>query len=59
MTKRTKVHMQKIFEVKLGQKAEGLFTDSRERIADTLSSDLESVALVIEESNTKSNFIPQ
>ena len=37
-----------IFEVKFGKKAEGAITDSRERTADTLYNDLESVALAIE-----------
>ena len=46
-----------IFEVKFGQKAEGSLTDSREQTADTLFSDLESVALVIEDNDTKDNFV--
>ena len=41
------------FEVKLGQRSEGPCTDSRERTADTLSSDLENVAEVLEENTTK------
>ena len=50
-----------IFEVKFGKKAEEAITDSRERTADTLSTDLESVALAIEGSNlniTEDNFVP-
>ena len=47
-----------IFEVKFGKKAEGSITDSRERKADTLFSDLESVALVVEGSDLKDNFVP-
>ena len=47
-----------IFKVKFGQKAEESSTDSRERNADTLFSYLEYVAEVLEENNTKSNFIP-
>ena len=38
-----------IFEVKFDKKAEGAITDSRERTPDTLFSDLESVAFVIED----------
>ena len=40
-----------IFEVKL-------FTDSRERTTDTYFSDLESVALVVEGSDLRDNFVP-
>ena len=47
-----------IFEVKFGQRSDGLHTDSRERTADTLFSDLESVNLVIEDIATKGNFVP-
>ena len=47
-----------IFKVKFGRKAGGSLTDSRERVADTLFSDLESVALVIEGNDTKGNFVP-
>ena len=47
-----------IFEVKFGKKAEGSITDSRERTADTLFNDLESVALVVEGSELKDNFVP-
>ena len=42
-----------IFEVKFGEKAEGSFTDSRERTAETLFSDLESVVLFVEGSDLK------
>ena len=37
-----------IFEVTFGEKAEGSFIDSREQTVDTLLSNLESVALVVE-----------
>ena len=50
-----------IFEVKFGKKAEEAITDSRERTADTLSNDLQSVALVVEGSDgniTEDNFVP-
>ena len=47
-----------IFEVKFGNKAEGSFTDSREQTADTLFSDLESVALLVEGSDPKDYFVP-
>ena len=47
-----------IFEVKFGTRAEGSFPDSRERPADTLFSDLESVALVVEGSDLQDNFVP-
>ena len=47
-----------ILEVKFGQRSEGSNTDLRERTADTLFSDLESVALVIVGNDTKSNQIP-
>ena len=46
---------------KFGKKAEGVITDSRERTADTLFSDLESVALAIEGSDlntTEDHFVP-
>ena len=46
-----------IFEVKFGKKVEGSFIDSRERTADTLFSDLESVASVVEGSDFKDNFV--
>ena len=46
-----------IFKVKFGKKAERSFTDSRERTADTLFSDLEYVALVDEGSDLKDNFV--
>ena len=38
-----------IFEVKFGKKAEGSIIDSRERTADTLFSDLESIAFAIKD----------
>ena len=44
--------------MKFGRKAEGSFTDSRERTADTLVSDLESVASVVEGSDLKEKFVP-
>ena len=47
-----------IFKVKFGKKAEGSITDSRERTADTLFSDLDSIALAIEGSDLKDNFVP-
>ena len=47
-----------IFEVKFGTKAEGSFTDSRERTAGTLFSDLESVASAIEGVDPKDNVVP-
>ena len=50
-----------IFEVKCGKKAEEAITDSRERTADTLSNDLQSIALVVEGSDgniTEDNFVP-
>ena len=50
-----------IFEVEFGKKAEEAITDSRERTADTLFTDLESVALAIEGRNlnfTEDNFVP-
>ena len=37
-----------IFEVKFGKEAEQAITDSRERTADTLFTDLESVAIALE-----------
>ena len=37
-----------IFEVKFGRRSEGSLTDSREQTADTLSSDLDYVAEVLE-----------
>ena len=40
-----------IFEVKCGKKAEEAITDARDRTADTLFTDLESVALAIEGSD--------
>ena len=46
-----------IFDVKFGNRAEGSFTDSRERTADTLFSDLETIALVVEGSDLKDNFV--
>ena len=48
------------FEVKFGKKTEEAITDSRERTADTLFADLESVALAIEGSDlniTEDNFV--
>ena len=50
-----------IFEVKFGKKAAEELTDLRERTADTLLSDLGSVALAIEGSDlsiTEDNFVP-
>ena len=47
-----------IFDSKFGKMAEGSITDSRERTADSLFSDLESVALVVEGSVDKDNFVP-
>ena len=47
-----------IFEVEFGKEVEGSCTDSRERTADTLFSDLESVALVVEGSDLKDIFVP-
>ena len=50
-----------IFEVKIGGEKGGVITDSRERTADTLFSDLESVAFAIEGSDlntTKDHFVP-
>ena len=50
-----------IFEVKFGEKGEGAITDSRERKADTLFNDLESVAFAIEGSDlntTEDHFVP-
>ena len=47
-----------MFEVKFDKKAEGSFTDSRERTADTFFSDLESAALVVEGSDLRDNFVP-
>ena len=38
-------------------KAGGSLTDSHERVADTLFSDLESVALIIEDNDTKGHFV--
>ena len=46
------------FEVKLGKKAEGAITDSRERTADTLFSDLESVAIAVEGSDLSNTEEP-
>ena len=46
-----------IFEVKFGNKAEGSFTDSRERTADTLFCDFESVASLVESSDLKDTFV--
>ena len=40
--------MQRFFEIKFGKKSEGAIKDSRERTADTLHNDLESVALATE-----------
>ena len=47
-----------IFEVKFGQKSQESLTDSRERTAETLSRDLEYVAEVLEENETRSNLKP-
>ena len=47
-----------IFDAKFGKMAEGSITDSLELTADTLFSDLESVALVVEGSDLKDNFVP-
>ena len=50
-----------IFDVKFGKKAEGAITEPRERKAGTLSNDLESVALAIEDSDPNTledNFLP-
>ena len=48
-----------MFEVKFGKKGEGAITESRERKADTLFDDLESVAFAIEGSdlNTEDHFV--
>ena len=49
------------FDVKFSTKAEGAITDSRERTADALYTDLESVALVIEGPNsdvTQDDIVP-
>ena len=51
----------RIFEVKFGKKGEEAITDSRERTADTLFTDFESVALALEGSElntTEDNFVP-
>ena len=52
-----------IFEVKFGKKkTKRIITDSRERTADTLFNDLESVALAIEGSDlniNENNFVPR
>ena len=58
MKKRTRGSHAAIFEVKFGQRSEESSINSRERTADTLSCDLESVALVIEGSDSKNNFAP-
>ena len=50
-----------IFEVKFGTKADEAITDSRKRTADTLFTDLESVALAIQgrdPNTTEDNFVP-
>ena len=50
-----------IFELKFGKKAEEAITDSRKRTADTLFTDLESVALASEGRDlniTEDNFLP-
>ena len=50
-----------IFEVTFGKKAEEAITDSRERTADTIFTDIESVALALEGSDltiTEDNFVP-
>ena len=50
-----------IFEVKFGKKAEEAITDSRDRTAHTLFTDLESVASAIEGSDvdiTEDNVVP-
>ena len=50
-----------IFEVKFGTKSEGAITDSRERTADTLFSDIGTVASAIEGSDPsiiEDNFVP-
>ena len=50
-----------ILEVKFGKKSEGAITDSRERTADTLVSDVGTVALATEGSDpsiTEDNFVP-
>ena len=44
--------------MKFGKKAEGSFTGSCERTADTLISDVQSVALVVESSDLKENVVP-
>ena len=44
--------------MKFGKRAEGSFTDSRERTTDTLFSDLETIALVVEGSDLKDIFVP-
>ena len=51
-----------IFEVKFGTKADEAITDSRKRTADTLFTDLESVALAIQGRDpniTEDNFVPK
>ena len=50
-----------IFKVKFGNKSEGAITDLREQTADTLLSDLGTVALTLEGSDlsiTEDNFVP-
>ena len=57
MNKEDKLSHAAIFEVKFGNMAEGSFTDSRERTADTLIRNLESVASVVE-GDLKENIVP-
>ena len=48
--------------MKFGTEAEEAITDSRERTADTIFTDIESVAFAIESSDlniTEDNFVPQ
>ena len=60
--KTTKNRHAAIFEVKFRKKkAKGVITESRERKADTLFNDLESVAFAIEDNDlniTENNFVP-
>ena len=42
----------------MAKEAEESFTDSRERTADTLFSDLESIASVVEGSDIEDNVVP-
>ena len=57
--KTTKIHMQRFLKKKIGEKAE-VVTDSRERTAESLFNNLESVASVVEGSDSKidDNSVP-